>query len=72
MRIRDRGRIGIGRYADLVLFDPHTVRDRADLDNPGALSTGMHGVWVNGERVWDGSRSTGALPGQIVTRDTVL
>jgi len=52
--LRRRGLIREGAYADLVLFDPATVSDHADIENPQVPSTGIEGVWVNGIRVWGG------------------
>jgi N-acyl-D-amino-acid deacylase len=68
--IRDRGRLVPGGYADLVLFDPETVIDRATPEDPHALSEGIRGVWVNGRRVFDGSRATGERPGLVLRRKT--
>lgn len=66
--IRDRGRIAPGQAADLVLFDPATIRDHATADEPHALSTGMQRVWVNGEVVFEDGRTTGRYPGRVLRR----
>lgn len=47
--LEDRGRIGVGLPADLVLFDPETVQDRASYENPKAVSEGIRWVFVNGK-----------------------
>lgn len=66
--LRDRGLIRPGYLADLVLFDPARVVDRATLEDSHALSEGIIGVWVNGKRVYEEGRSTGERPGRLVTR----
>jgi N-acyl-D-amino-acid deacylase len=66
--ITDRGRILPGLAADLVLFDPNTVSDRATLKDPHALSTGINTVWVNGEVVFENGRTTGRYPGKVLRR----
>jgi N-acyl-D-amino-acid deacylase len=66
--IRDRGRIAPGYFADLVLFDPATVLDRATPTAPRETAVGIHRVWVNGEVVYDGRRVTGRYPGRVVRR----
>lgn len=68
MHIPDRGLVAVGKVADIVLFDPATVRDNASIKEPGALSSGVRSVWVNGEQVWDGSKSTPARPGKMLKR----
>lgn len=68
MGIGDRGRIAVGQAADLVLFDPATVADRATVENPTALPVGIRTVWVNGVAVVETGKPTGALPGQIIRR----
>jgi N-acyl-D-amino-acid deacylase len=67
MGFTERGVLQPGAVADLVLFDPETVTDHADFENPHAPSTGLVGVWVSGERVWDGDAVVdGAYPGQVL------
>ncbi|HKJ02236.1 MAG TPA: amidohydrolase family protein, partial [Longimicrobiales bacterium] len=67
--LRGRGVIEAGAYADLVLFDPATVQDRADFGTPHATSTGITGVWINGLRVWGEDGPTGAHPGRALRRE---
>jgi N-acyl-D-aspartate/D-glutamate deacylase len=62
----DRGRLHAGCYADVVLFDPATIADRATFENPHQLSVGVRDVWVHGTRVLAGGVHTGATPGQFV------
>lgn len=64
--VTDRGRIAPGLKADLVLFDPTLVIDRATFASPGELSFGMQSVFVNGQLVWDGNWTTGDRPGVII------
>lgn len=66
MGITDRGTLAPGNAADLVLFDPETIIDRATLQNPKALSVGIEKVWVNGKLVFQDRRTTGVRPGQVV------
>jgi len=68
LKLADRGAIAAGKIADLVLFNPATVVDRATFQDPFVLPTGVTGVWVNGVRVWDGTKPTGATPGQMLAR----
>lgn len=64
--LRDRGLLREGMKADVVIFDPATVNDRATFDNPHQLSTGIRDVWVNGVRVLQNGVHTGATPGRWV------
>lgn len=66
MRLADRGVLKTGMWADVVVFDPATVRDRATFDNPNQLSEGMEFVLVNGVPVIDQGKMTGALPGKVL------
>jgi N-acyl-D-amino-acid deacylase len=63
-----RGRILPGWYADLVLFDPATVADRATPAEPQLLSVGIARTWVNGVEVYAAGRATGAHPGRVLRR----
>ena len=65
---KDRGRIAVGHYADLVLLDPNTVKDQANIKNSHALSTGIEMVWVNGTLVYQAQKSTGKQPGVLIKR----
>ena len=66
LRLVDRGLIKAGMWADVVIFDPATVRDLATFENPNQLSEGMEYVLVNGVPVVDQGKMTGALPGKVV------
>ena len=66
MHLTDRGVLKTGMWADIVIFDPATVRDRATFDNPNQLSEGMEYVLVNGVPVIDQGKMTGALPGKVL------
>lgn len=66
MRLTDRGVLKQGMWADVVIFDPAIVRDRATFDNPNQLSEGMEYVLVNGVPVIDQKKMTGALPGKVL------
>ncbi len=69
MGIKDRGRVSVGMYADLVLFDPGTVADRATLADPHAVSSGIRSVWVNGVVVYEYGKASGAFPGKVIKRE---
>lgn len=63
----DRGLLRTGYYADITVFDPITISDRATYMNPHQYSTGFLYVMINGTLVvYDGER-TGALPGKVLT-----
>ena len=66
MRLADRGVLKAGLWADLVVFDPDTIKDLATFENPNQLSQGMEYVLVNGVPVIDGGKMTGALPGKVL------
>jgi len=65
--LRTRGRLSKGCYADIVIFDPETIGDRATFADPHQLSVGVQDVWVNGIQVFKNGTHTEAKPGQIVT-----
>lgn len=66
LSIRDRGLIHEGMHADIVVFDPKTIIDRATYENPNQLSVGMKHVFVNGVEIVTDGKSTGAKPGMAV------
>lgn len=66
--LKDRGIIRKGMKADLVLFDPNTVIDRATFTQPQTFAAGIRSVFVNGVKVWDGEKVTHATPGMILKR----
>jgi N-acyl-D-aspartate/D-glutamate deacylase len=64
----NRGTLAAGKYADVIVFDPRTVADRATYERPTLLATGMKYVLVNGVVAVDGGTYTGALAGQPIRR----
>lgn len=64
--LRDRGLLREGCFADVVVFDPETIADRATFEAPHQLSVGVRDVWVNGARVLADGAHTGATPGRVV------
>ena len=68
----DRGRLAEGAHADLVLFDPATVKDRATFADPKQPAAGIATVFVNGRAVWREGQPTGARPGRVLKRGADL
>ena len=66
LRVKDRGRLAVGQFADIVVFDPKTIADRATYEQPHRYAVGMRHVWVNGTRVLKDGEHTGARPGRVV------
>lgn len=66
MRLADRGVLKAGLWADVVIFDPQTITDRATFENPNQLSEGMQYVLVNGVPVIEDGKATNALPGKVL------
>jgi len=66
LKIRDRGLLQTGYFADVVVFDPETVGDNATYEEPHQLSTGIEHVFVNGVAVVREGAHTGAMPGRAV------
>lgn len=68
LRLSDRGRLAAGMKADVVVFDPETIRTEATYLDPFVFQEGMTHVLVNGEFVVDGGAPTDALPGEVLRR----
>jgi N-acyl-D-amino-acid deacylase len=66
LRIQRRGALKPGYFADVVLFDPATVRDNATFEQPHQYATGVRDVFVNGVQVLKDGEHTGAKPGRVV------
>jgi dihydroorotase/N-acyl-D-amino-acid deacylase len=66
LSIRDRGELREGTFADVMVFDPNTIIDRATYEKPHQLSEGVRYVFVNGIPVLSEGKVTGAKPGRIV------
>jgi len=68
MRLPDRGLLRPGYAADLVLFDPERVQDKATFRQPHQFSEGFDLVLVNGRAVVQNGKLTGARPGRVLRR----
>jgi len=66
LKIKKRGTLTPGYYADVVAFDPEKIQDHATFEQPHQYSTGMVHVFVNGEQVLADGEHTGAKPGRVV------
>jgi N-acyl-D-amino-acid deacylase len=66
LKIRRRGALAVGQYADLAIFDPATIRDHATFEQPHQYAAGMVHVFVNGIQVLRDGEHTGARPGRVV------
>jgi len=64
--LRERGILKPGFYADVVVFDPETVTDKATFEDPHQYSEGISVVLVNGKPVWEEGKFTGNLPGKVL------
>ena len=66
--LMNRGVLRTGAFADVILFDPATIRDEATYVEPRKLSTGMRWVFVNGIAAVADGKLTGAMPGRTLRR----
>jgi len=66
LKIQKRGSLTEGNYADVVLFDPKTITDKATFEDPHQYSEGVRHVFVNGIQVLNDSEHTGETPGRVV------
>lgn len=67
-KLKDRGKIGTGYFADVIVFDEKTINERATYEQPELLSEGMKFVIVNGKLAIDGGKYTGALAGKALRK----
>ena len=66
LSLADRGFLKVGYYADVVVFDPNTVADKATYDKPAQLAVGVEDVLVNGGLAFKDGKATGANTGRFV------
>ena len=63
-----RGVLAAGAYADITIFDPDTVTDRATFEAPTTPAAGIEHVFVNGRLVWSEGKASGERPGRALRR----
>ena len=68
---RGRGAVAVGASADITVFDPATVIDRATFEEPKVAAAGIEHVFVNGRQVWSEGKPTGERPGRALRRQTI-
>lgn len=66
LKLQNRGNLREGYFADIVIFDPNTIIDRATFEEPHQYAEGVHHVFVNGEQVLEDGEHTGNMPGRVV------
>lgn len=66
LKIKKRGNLKVGYYADIVVFDPSTIEDHATFENPHQYATGVEQVFVNGTQVLKNGVHTNAKPGRCI------
>lgn len=66
LKLRDRGKLAKGYYADVVIFDPETIQDHATFAEPHQLATGVKDVFINGVLTLENEQHTGAFAGKVV------
>ncbi len=66
LHLKKRGELRTGNYADIVVFDPATIRANSTYEKPHQLATGVNNVFVNGTEVLKDGQHTGATPGRVV------
>ena len=66
LKLQKRGELKLGNFADIVIFDPATIKDNATFDKPHQYAEGMIHVFVNGVQVLKDGDHTGAKPGRFV------
>ena len=66
LHLKKRGELRAGNYADIVVFDPATVKANSTYERPHQLASGVYNVFVNGTEVLKDGQHTGAKPGRVV------
>lgn len=66
--LKDRGKLGVGYFADVIVFDEKTIADRATYENPEVFAEGMKYVIVNGKVAIDGGKYVGTLAGRALRK----
>ena len=69
-KLKDRGKLSPGYFADIVVFDEKTIYDRATYENPAVFAEGVKSVIVNGRLAIDGGKPTNALAGKVLRKST--
>jgi N-acyl-D-aspartate/D-glutamate deacylase len=68
--LKDRGKLDVGYFADLIVFDEKTIADRATYENPEVIAEGMKYAIVNGKVAIDGGKYTGSMAGRALRKST--
>lgn len=66
LKLKKRGSLKPGNYADIVLFDAEKIKDNATFSEPHQYASGVEHVFVNGVQVLQNGEHTGAFPGRFV------
>jgi len=66
LKIRKRGKLNVGYYADVAIFDPLKIKDNATFESPHQYATGVEHVLVNGVQVLKDGEHTNAKPGRCI------
>jgi N-acyl-D-amino-acid deacylase len=66
LKIKKRGKLEVGNFADVVVFNADSIRDKATFESPKEYAEGVHHVFVNGVQVLRDGQHTGAKPGRVV------
>ena len=66
LKLKKRGELKVGNFADVLIFDPAKVNDHATFDKPHQYATGMSDVFVNGVQVLKMGEHTGVKPGRFL------
>lgn len=68
LKLINRGKLRVGNYADVIVFNPATITDKATFENPHQYAEGMIHVFVNGTQVLKDGEHTGVFPGRAIRR----